>query len=250
MHAVDQDEQAFLSQYNIHDYEVPLTSVDLVIFTVRAETLQVLLVQRGEHPYRGWWALPGGFIDIHRDQDLEATALRKLQEKTGVLSPYLEPLQGFGNKTRDPRGWSTTFGYFALIPSDKLELVHGARTEAAQWFPLSAIPTSLAFDHAEILACGVSRLRSKVEYSSLLVHLLPSQFTLSELQRMHEIVLGRTLDKSAFRKRIKDGDYLEEIPGQQRLGSNRPAQLYRCRPDKSTVYFSRALGERQGSGAG
>lgn len=242
----EQTEAQFLSQYNIHDFDVPLTSVDLAIFTIREQMLQVLLVKRAEHPFKGMWALPGGFIDVHQDQDLEATALRKLQQKTGVATPYLEQLQGFGNKTRDPRGWSTTFSYFALIPSDDIQLAHGATADAAQWFAVEdegVVPT-LAFDHAQILQVAIQRLRSKVEYSSLPVHLLPREFTLSELQRVHEIVLGRALDKSAFRKRIREGDFLEEVPDGWRYGSNRPAKLYRLAGGQPTVYFARAISAR------
>ncbi|WP_148715537.1 NUDIX hydrolase [Chitinolyticbacter meiyuanensis] len=243
----DQSEQEFLRRYNTHDFDVPLTSVDLVILTVRDERLQVLLVKRAEHPFREMWSLPGGFIDIHRDQDLQATALRKLREKTGVVSPYLEQLQGFGNMTRDPRGWSTTFVYFALIPSEHIELKHGANVDAAQWFQIEndGVAPVLAFDHAHILDVAIQRVRNKVEYSSLPVHLLPDQFTLSELQRVHEIVLGRQVDKSAFRKRIKEGDFLEEVPGAWRYGSNRPAQLYRRRADRPMVYFPRVMSGRE-----
>lgn len=236
-------EKEFLKNYNIHDYDVPLTSVDLVIFTVREERLHVLLVQRGEHPFLGQWSLPGGFIDIHKDKNLDATALRKLKEKTGVSAPYFEQLQGFGSKTRDPRGWSSTFVYFALIPSDQVELSHGGNADAVQWLALDRdqdLP-SLAFDHSEILAVALQRLYNKVEYSSLAAHLLPSEFTLSELQQMYQLILARPLDKSAFRKRIKEGDFLEELTGQFRYGSNRPAQLYRVKQGQGLVYYARSL---------
>ena len=245
--SLDREEAAFLKAYNIHDYDVPLTTVDLVIFTVRAQRLQVLLVRRGDFPFKGWWALPGGFIDVHRDADLDATALRKLKEKTGVDAPYVEQVQGFGGRDRDPRGWSTTFAYFALIAADSLEPSQGTGVDEVRWIDIEdeGVALSLAFDHAEILKAAVRRLRNKVEYSSLAVHLLPQAFTLSELQQAHEILLGTTLDKSAFRKRIRDGDYLEAIPGELRLGSNRPAQLYRVRPDAETIYFSRVMTGRQ-----
>jgi len=245
--SLDREEAAFLKAYNIHDYDVPLTTVDLVIFTVRAQRLQVLLVRRGDFPFKGWWALPGGFIDVHRDADLDATALRKLKEKTGVDAPYVEQVQGFGGRDRDPRGWSTTFAYFALIAADSLEPSQGTGVDEVRWIDIEdeGVALSLAFDHAEILKAAIRRLRNKVEYTSLAVHLLPQAFTLSELQQAHEILLGTTLDKSAFRKRIRDGDYLEAIPGELRLGSNRPAQLYRVRPDAETIYFSRVMTGRQ-----
>ncbi|MFZ6654473.1 NUDIX hydrolase [Undibacterium sp. TJN19] len=238
------EEQQFLQGYNIHDYDLPLTSVDLVIFTIRDMSLQVLLVKRGDHPFKGEWALPGGFIDVRHDASLEATALRKLKEKTGVSAPYVEQLQGFGSKDRDPRGWSSTFVYFALISSDDVILQHGGGADDVKWFPLmhnKKLP-ALAFDHADILDVALLRLRSKVEYTSLPAHLLSKEFTLSELQQVYEIVLGRQLDKSSFRKRIKEGDFLAELAGRQRLGSNRPAQLYALRDGKSPAIFSRLMG--------
>ncbi|MES2018491.1 MAG: NUDIX domain-containing protein [Pseudomonadota bacterium] len=237
-------EQEFLRTYNVHDYDVPLTSVDLVIFTMRDQVLQVLLVRRADHPCRGKWALPGGFIDLRGDVDLDATALRTLRAKAGVSTPYLEQLQGFGSATRDPRGWSTTFAYFALISSDQVELTPGGSADAARWHQVDGTEhmDDLAFDHGAILATAIARLRSRVEYSSLPVHLLPAEFTLSDLQRVYEIVLGRPVDKSAFRKRIKEGDFLEEIPGKLRHASNRPAQLYRARQDHPAVSAMRRIG--------
>ena len=237
-------EQEFLQNYDIRAFDVPLTSVDLVIFTVREQALQVLLVKRGEHPCKGKWALPGGFIDIGQDADLDATALRKLREKTGVEAPYLEQLQGFGSATRDPRGWSATFAYFALLDAHGVSLAHGGGREAACWHTVDSLTErlDLAFDHAHIVDTALQRLRNKVEYTSLPVHLLAPEFTLSDLQQVYETILGRTVDKSAFRKRIMDGDFLEEIPGKQRHASNRPAQLYTVRQGRSTVYFARAMG--------
>lgn len=239
-------ELEFLQSYNIHDFDVPLTSVDLVILTIKDEQLQVLLVQRAEHPYKGFWALPGGFINIHTDTDLDATATRKLREKTGVAAPYLEQLQGFGNRTRDPRGWSATFAYFALIASDEVQLQHGNGTDAVAWFPITdqTVEPKLAFDHAMILNKAIERLRSKVEYTSLPAHLLPTEFTLSELQQVYELVLGRDVDKSAFRKRVKDGDFLEIVSGKMKYGSNRPAQFFRLRKPQQTVYFNRTMAGR------
>jgi len=236
-------EQEFLQNYRIHDYDVPLTSVDLVIFTLQEHCLKVLLVERGEHPFKGRWALPGGFIDLQRDADLDATATRKLREKTGVDISYLEQLQGFGSATRDPRGWSVTFAYFALIDAQGVTLSHGSGSSAASWVPVDELAgrADLAFDHAAIVETALQRLRGKVEYTSLPVHLLAPEFTLSDLQQVYETILGRTVDKSAFRKRIKEGDFLEEIPGKQRHASNRPAQLYRLRDGHPLVYFNRAM---------
>ena len=235
-------EQEFLRNYNVHDFDTPLTSVDLVIFTLQEHSLKVLLIERGEHPFKGRWALPGGFIDLKRDADLDATATRKLREKTGVDLSYLEQLQGFGSATRDPRGWSATFAYFALIDAHGVTLSHGSGSSAVSWVAVEALSGfDLAFDHAAIVDVALQRLRAKVEYTSLPVHLLAAEFTLSELQQVYEVILGRTVDKSAFRKRIKEGNFLEEVTGKQRHASNRPAQLYRLRDDQPVVYFNRTV---------
>jgi len=237
-----QSEADFLATYQIHDFEVPLTSVDVVIFTVQSEQLHVLLVKRAEHPYFDQWALPGGFILLEEDGSLTQTAARKLYEKTHVKSPYLEQLQTIGNRHRDPRGWSVTVVYFALIPSDGVRLHHGSGTSDAQWHPLSDGPLpTLAFDHATVLNLAISRLRSKVEYTNLPLHLLPDMFTLSDLQRVFEIVLNRKVDKSAFRRRIREANLLTEVTGQKRLGSNRPAQLYQVRDPSYTHFFARNI---------
>ncbi len=243
MPAHEMTEQEFLLTYNIHDFDVPLTSVDLVIFTLQEQSLKVLLIERGEHPFKGRWALPGGYIDLKRDRDLDATASRKLREKTGVDLSYLEQLQGFGSATRDPRGWSATFAYFALIDAHDVTLSHGSGSSAVAWVGVEELANrpALAFDHAAIVALAVQRLRAKVEYTSLPVHLLAAEFTLPELQQVYQTILGRAVDKSAFRKRIKEGDFLEEVTGKQRHASNRPAQLYRLREGQPLVYFNRTV---------
>jgi ADP-ribose pyrophosphatase YjhB (NUDIX family) len=226
-------------------FDRPLTSVDLAIFTVRDDALQVLLTQRAEEPFARAWALPGGFIDLDRDSDLEACARRKLKEKTGLATPYLEQLGSWGNRSRDPRGWSVTHVYFALLPSANVVLSAGANTSSVRWSPVlgSGVSGRLAFDHAEILTVALERLRSKVEYTSLPAYLLPEEFTLGELQRAYEIVLGRDVEKSAFRTRIRSAELVVEVP-RQRTGPNRPAQLYRLKDRKHPVFFPRTFSPR------
>jgi len=226
----------------------PLTTVDVAIFTVADEALQVLLVRRPEtpgEPFPGRWALPGGFVDIDRDPDLRSCALRKLKEKTGVASPYLEQLGSWGGAGRDPRGWSTTHAYFALVSREPLALKAGGNAPDARWFAVggSAVPVRLAFDHAGILAAAVSRLRNKVEYTSLPAFVLPREFTLTELQRTYEIVLGRALEKSAFRTRVLTAGLVQPV-GKTRQGPNRPAQMYRLRNPREPVYFARTFSPR------
>ena len=222
------------------DFPRPLTTVDLVIFAILDDSLQVLLVPRpaGEgEPFPQALALPGGFVDVAKDRDLAACAARKLKEKTGVTSPYLEQLGSWGSATRDPRGWSATHAYFALIPEKAGELSADAR-----WFPLSGgrLKEKLAFDHGEILATAIQRLRNKVEYTSLPAYLMPAEFTLPDLQRVYEIVLDRPLEKSAFRTRILSADMIEPV-ARMRRGPNRPAQLYRLKKGSEPVYFVRTF---------
>ena len=227
------------------DFTRPLVTVDVAIFTVVEERLQVLLVERPagpNEPFPGAWALPGGFIDVALDADLEACALRKLREKTGVRSPYLEQLGSWGSAKRDPRGWSSTHVYFALIPAGPAVLQKGANAANVAWHPVQkeSVKVKLAFDHAKLLQAAVQRLRAKVEYTSLPAYLVPEEFTLSELQKVYEIVLERPLEKSAFRTRVLAADLVQEVP-KMREGSNRPAQLYKLKNTQELVYFPRTF---------
>ncbi|WP_395021415.1 NUDIX domain-containing protein [Dongia sp.] len=218
----------------------PQVTVDVAILTLRVGALQVLLMQRGAAPFAGAWALPGGYIHPQEDADLDAAARRILRDKAGIETPYLEQLQGFGNAKRDPRGWTATFAYFALVAAETLAPQHGANADAVAWRNATD-KQKLAFDHATILATAVARLRSKVEYTSLPVHLLPPKFTLPDLQRVYEQILGRKMDKSAFRKRMAEADFVEPVPGERRLASNRPAQIYRVKRGFKTAFFDRTL---------
>jgi len=226
----------------------PITAVDLVIFTVLGDALQVLLVKRpaeaGE-PFPGQWALPGGFVNVAKDASLLACAQRKLAEKTGVTSPYLEQLGSWGSAERDPRGWSTTHVYFALIPGTEVTLAKGANAADVAWVDVEAprATARLAFDHGEILRAAVERLRSKVEYTSLPAYLLPEPFTLPQLQQTYEVVLGRPVDKSGFRTRMLAADFLEEVgvvPGD----SKRPPMGYRLKDRSSPTLFPRTFSPR------
>ena len=232
-----------------HDFPRPYTTVDVLIFTVLDEALKVLLVQRpsdADEPSPGLWALPGGFVDVDRDADLEACARRKLVDKTGVASPYLEQLGSWGSATRDPRGWSATHAYFALMPADGVTLTKGANAVDVAWFTVDdalLARKKLAFDHAVILRAGVERLRSKVEYTSLPAWLLSEPFTLPQLQRTYEVVLGRPVDKSGFRTRMMAADFLAEV-GVVESDSNRPPMGYRLKDRETPVFFPRTFSPR------
>jgi 8-oxo-dGTP diphosphatase len=229
-------------------FERPLTTVDVVIFAMVDKALSVLLVRRGSEPvepFPGSWALPGGFVDIHRDPDLEACARRKLAEKTGLAGPYLEQVGSWGDAGRDPRGWSATHVYFALVFAPAVTLRAGANAIDVGWFPIveAGVGKRLAFDHRRILEAAISRLRAKAEYTSLPVHLLGEEFTLTELQRAYETVLGRALEKSAFRTRLLAAGFIEPT-GRMRGGSNRPARLYRLKRGSDVIYFPRTFEPR------
>lgn len=227
----------------------PFVTVDVAIFCVLEGHLQVLLVQRSalpEEPFPGSWALPGGFIDIDQDESLEACARRKLQTKTGAATPYLEQVGSWGSRSRDPRGWSTTHLYFALVPAASIQLDAGANAADVRWWPVHAasVRTRLAFDHARLLAAAVERLRSKVEYTSLPAFLLPREFTLPELQHVYEVVLGRPVEKSAFRTRVLSAGVVEPLDRQRQTGK-RPAQLYRLSSRGDPVYFPRTFAPKR-----
>jgi len=232
-----------------NDFPRPFTTVDVLIFTVVDDALKVLLVQRpgdGDEPFPGMWALPGGFVNVDVDADLQACARRKLREKTGVASPYLEQLGSWGSAARDPRGWSATHAYFALMPSDGVALAKGANAADVAWFGVDdpqLARKKLAFDHAQILRAGIERLRSKVEYTSLPAYLLPEPFTLPQLQHTYEIVLGRPVDKSGFRTRMLAADFLVEV-GIVQSDSNRPPMGYRLRDRDTPVFFPRTFSPR------
>ncbi len=198
-------------------------TVDIVIFTLREGSLQVLLVKRGVPPFEGQYAIPGGFI--RGDESIEEAALRELHEETGLRNVFLEQLYTFGDPKRDPRGRVITVAYYALIASDKLSLVAGADAAEAQWFPASSVPP-LAFDHKSILDYALERLRNKLEYTTVGFQLLPEKFTLGELQAVYEVILGRPLDKRNFRRKLALLGILKPLREWQRTG-RKPAQLFR-----------------------
>jgi ADP-ribose pyrophosphatase YjhB (NUDIX family) len=219
----------------------PSALVDTVIFTVLDGSLQVLTVKRANQPYKDVWSLVGGFVDVHQDKDIEETARRKLEEKTGVKTPYLEQYGSIGNATRDPRGWSVTNVYFALLPSHTVHLQIGEGAIDIKWSKISndRVVDELAFDHEEILKGCIERLRSKVVYTSLPVHLMPTDFTLKDLQTVYEIILDKKLEHKSFRRRVLSADILEET-GEMSHDRGRPAVLYRPK-SQETHFFVRNI---------
>jgi 8-oxo-dGTP diphosphatase len=204
------------------EHEKPSVTVDIVIFTVKNKTLKVLLIKRGLEPFKGKWALPGGFVRIH--ESLEDAAKRELQEETGVKDVYLEQLYSFGEPKRDSRGRVITVSYMALINSDEIKLEASTDVSEAEWFEISKVP-NLAFDHKKILDYSLKRLRWKFEYTTVAFSLLPDKFAISEIQRLYEIVFNKEFDKRNFAKKILSLDILKE-EGINNDVSYRPPMLY------------------------
>jgi ADP-ribose pyrophosphatase YjhB (NUDIX family) len=212
----------------------PLVSADVALFSVADDRLQVLLVRRAREPELHGWALPGAVLKPELDRDLEATARRALRDKVSIELPHVEPVATFSGPDRDPRGWSVAQLFLALLARDQVQAVKGSKVEEIRWADADRGARGLAFDHGAQLAAAREALRDKVERYRLPLHLLPPQFTLTELQRVVEAVLrvsrlDKGLDKGAFRRRLKASDELVAIRGEFARGAQRPAQLYRAR---------------------
>jgi 8-oxo-dGTP diphosphatase len=212
-------------------------TADVVIFNLANQALKVLLVCRAYPPFKGQWAIPGGFV--HASESVDEAARRELEEETGVRDVYLEQLYTFGAPNRDPRGRVITVAYFALVAGEVPTRAGDDAVDAA-WHSVYDLPP-LAFDHADILKYALQRLRYKLEYTSVGFELLPNEFTLSELQSAYEIVLGEKLDKRNFRRRILEAEVLAETKKYRAEGQGRPAQLYRYRKNAVLEIKARRL---------
>ena len=210
-------------------YPPIIVTVDVVLMTLCLDVLCVALIRRPNAPFAGELALPGGYVHAQEDGNAEDAAYRILREKMGIRPPYLEQLATFSGNRRDPRGWSASIAYFALV----------SPTTEATWQPVNELQ-KLAFDHPAIIQAAVDRLRSKSVYSVLPAYLLPETFTLAELQKIYEQVLGSPLDKSSFRRKIKELDLLDQVAGSFQVGNQRPAQIYRL---KKMMTFDRTLSQ-------
>lgn len=200
-------------------------TTDVVIFTIKEGKLQVLLVKRANEPFKGRWAIPGGFIRL--SENLDNAALRILKEKTNVDNIYLEQLYTFGDPLRYPSSRVITCAYFALIRSDdiKLSFDDSQGITQVQWHEVYNLPP-LAFDHKEIIEYSVKRMRERLEFCPIAFQLLPEKFTLTELQKSYELILDMKLDKRNFRKKVLTGSVLKELNEYTKSGSKRPARLY------------------------
>ena len=190
-----------------YEYPRPALTVDCVVFGFDEGELKVALIQRDLEPFKGKWALPGGFV--HLDETIEQAARRELAEETGLKDVYLEQLFTFGDLKRDPRERVVSVAHYALVALGRHTLAASTDAASAAWFCVSELP-SLAFDHDRILSAAVQRLRGKVRYQPIGFELLSPKFTLSQLQHLYEAILERPLDKRNFRKKILCMDVLVE----------------------------------------
>jgi len=284
-------EEQFLAQYDASKYERPSVTVDILVFTVTDEEkenyrklsekkLRILLIKRGEHPYLGKWALPGGFVKM--DESLDEAALRELKEETNIDDIYIEQLYTWGDVGRDPRTRVISTAYMSLVDSSTLNVKASDDADDAKWFTVSAktfqeqknvtengyvlqqlirlslsndeddlsavIKTEkivegkvtkikreviespdIAFDHAKIIEYGLERLRNKIEYTDIAFNLMPDLFTLTELQQVYEVILGRELLKANFRRKI--ADMVIETNKYTRDSGHRPSKLFRFNPN-------------------
>jgi 8-oxo-dGTP diphosphatase len=224
------------------DAETIICTVDVVLLTLRQDQLHVVLLKRDREPFRNALALPGGYVHIDTDQSAADAAARVLLGKTGIVSPYLEQLASFTGPGRDPRGWSVSIAYYALVPEGILP----AHDEGVHVVPVNRLP-SLPFDHKSIVEHALDRVRSKSLYSSLPVYLCGESFTLPQLQAVYESVLGEPINKVSFRRKVEELGMLEAIEGEMQSGrANRPAQMYRLRKEfrHSLSMLDRGLNSR------
>jgi len=229
-----QSEEEFLAAYDASGFDRPSVAVDVVLLSAAEGHLWALLLRRATHPHRGRAALPGGFVGF--DEALDDAARRVLADKTGLTGVFLEQLYTFGAPRRDPRTRVISVAYYALVPRERLQRIPADATVArlrVDWEGETGGPVELfdnsifAFDHAEIVGMAVKRIRGKLDYSPIGFQLLPERFTLLELQRVHETVLGRPLNKDSFRRRMLASGQLEATGESQRDVVHRPAELYR-----------------------
>jgi len=234
------EEQAFLSAYDSSQFPHPSVTVDVALVTVDEHRLRALLIRRTEHPDRGKWSLPGGFVGM--DESLDAAAARVLEAKAGLSGIFLEQLYTFGRPDRDPRTRVISVAYYALAPTAALDVARGdpaARmaTLDVSWSgerggPARALdeqnkPLPLAFDHATILGLVVQRLRGKLNYAAIGFELLPKTFALRQLQTIHEAILGRRVNKDSFRRRMLASGLIAPTGAHESETGHRPAELYR-----------------------
>ncbi len=221
-------ETEFLKNYDQNNYEKPSVTVDLALFTIINEQLHVLMTRRTEHPFLGQLALAGVFVGL--EETLEEAAQRALYQKTGLRDIYFEQLYTWGDVQRDPRMRIISVSYYALVPYSSISLPENSH--APTFYPVEdilAMESGIAFDHRRIVEFGRDRIRNKVNWSDIAFALLPEEFTLPQLQKVYEIILGQKLYKANFRKKI--AEKIQETDKMTSGDAHRPSRIYRKRTE-------------------
>ena len=204
-------------------------SVDAVVFGYEEGNISVLLIKRKYEPFKGEWAIPGGFV--RNEEYLEEAVERELHEETGIKINYLEQLYTFGKPSRDPRGRVVSVAYFGLVRPNAYKIVASTDAEQVQWFNINELP-KLSFDHKEILKAAIERLQGKITYEPIGFELLDKKFPFSDLEKLYTTLLGRAIDRRNFRKKIVGLNVLDELDEKVSKGSGRPANLFQFNPKR------------------
>ncbi len=240
------EEKAFLEKYDASKFERPSVTTDIVILTLDAsDELNILLIKRGEYPYKDRWAIPGGFLAAGKESIDEAAA-RELKSETNIDNVYLKQLYTFGNPGRDPRTTVISVAYTALVPKHMLDIKAGDDADDAKLFAIKydvngiiftnentvITENDLAFDHAEIIKMAITRLRNRIDYEDDAFNLLrdKNEFTISELKRIYETIKNRSLDLPNFRKTfLRDYVSTGKVTDLNRteVSKGKPARLYK-----------------------
>lgn len=212
-----------------YKYARPAVTIDAVIFGFDQTSLKVLLIKRGIEPYKGKWALPGGFINI--DETAENAANRILQKETNLTGVFMEQLYTFTEVDRDPRERIISISYFALVKLEDFQAIAGADETSAEWFEINDLP-SLAFDHEKIIRTALYRIKGKIRYQPIGFELLPEKFKLSQLQHLYEVILETSIDKRNFRRKILQMELLIDTEEKETNVAHKAAKLYKFNKNK------------------
>ena len=226
---------------------MPDHSVDVVLVTMIDNEVHFLATQRPDNendPYPNAWGLAGVYMNVKIDETYEAAAIRALRDKAHLSKiPYLEQLQSFGNRNRDPRHWTGTLVFIGYVAEDEVEL----KDEDVRWVAFSELDTidNWAFDHKDILSYAMEKIKEQAQYNTQVINLLGDKFTQPQLQELYEIVLGEPLDKSSFRKQVRESELLTELEGEKfKPKKGAPAQLYKVNDNFSGFFFPRSIAKK------
>lgn len=226
-------EKEYLEAYNENNYKRLSVAVDLLVFTIEDDRLKIVLIERDEYPYKNMLSLPGVFV--RQEEPLDEAAKRGIAEETGIQNIYFEQLYTWGEVERDPRMRIISVSYLSLVQSEKIQLAAGKRSVSVALYDVEEIfsgKAALAFDHKKMIEYGRERIKNKVEYTNIAFEFLPEEFTLPELQKVYEILLGKTLYKAGFRRKILP--ILEETERMTSGDAHRPSKYYRLKETEMT----------------